>query len=150
MAAAEVLHPHFLAAKKHRSLIGKGNPLRARLILSHDVSAGILVSDDLRLGQETFVTARVIAVVMGIENVADRQTRHRFHLVEDLIGIPQELVIDQNDAVLRQQHADVAAVPGDVEEVLFHPLNGELRWSLLRGQAGITNGKRPCHSERQY
>ena len=108
------------------------------------------MSNDLRLRQKTFVAARVIAVVMSIENVANRQTGHRFHLVKDLIGIPQKLVIDQDDAVLCKQHAYVAAVPDDVEEVLFHPLNGELRWSLLRGQAGITNGKRPCHSERQY
>lgn len=67
--------------------------------------------------------ARVVAVVMGIDDIADRLIGDRFHLRPDLRTILLKLIVHQNDAFAGGHHRHVSAVSDDDVEALGHLLH---------------------------
>ena len=56
-----------------------------------------------------------------------------------------------NNDILKKLRVALSLRNDDIIEILFDAFDGELRWcSRLRSETEIANGKRPCHSERQY
>ena len=86
------------------------------------------MQDDLGIRREQArVAAGVIAVMVGVQDVADRLIADRLHFGEDLRAVLRELVVDQHDAFRRRHHRDIAAVTDDHVQVIGHLLHSELR-----------------------
>ena len=72
VASADVPRQHFLAAQEDLRFVRKSDAWEAGHLSRKHVSAGILVDDDLGgRGQHGFVATGMVAVLMGVEDVAD-------------------------------------------------------------------------------
>ncbi len=136
------MRAHFLAAEKHRRLVGEGDARQAdgraggvfeiRCPMRDQVVARVLVRDDLRNRQHQRVAAGMVVVLMRVDDVAQRLIGDRLHLREDVVVVPVEHVVHQNHALGGHQHRDVAAVAGHHIEVVFHLLGLERPRGPLR------------------
>ena len=130
--AAEVVRLHLGATQMDARPVGVDNPRRRLLPAPDHVRPGILVRDDLRLVDEARVATRVVAVVVGVDDVADRLICHRPDLLADPVDVPRKLVIDQDHSLGGNPHAHVAPDTVDVEQSVFHFRDAE-RLRLLSG-----------------
>ena len=65
------------------------------------------------------VAAAVIGVMVGSNDVSDRLRGDAFHVGNDGVVILLIFVVDQEHAIVRDQHGDIAAVAFDFEEAVL-------------------------------
>ncbi len=100
---------HLDAAQIHRGLIGEHDVGLARLMDAQEIRADVLVRHDIDAHlPDDHVAARVIAVVVRVEQVLDGQGRYFFHLRQHLRHVFRELVVDQDQALRSHAHRRVA------------------------------------------
>jgi hypothetical protein len=132
--AAEVLCPNFLAAEKYGRLVGKDNARRGnrgaghvRLLAPQNIRPGILCGDDVGSREKFGVSAAMVLMVVGIDDVFDRLLGDRLDPRRNGIVVLLKLVVDQDHAFSRNQHGDIAAVALDLIKVVVHLVDGQLR-----------------------
>ena len=69
------------------------------------------VADDLCGGKKFLIAARVIAVRVGVDDVFNGFVGQRFHLGDNIVVIPFELVVDQNGTFVGEQYGGIAPSP---------------------------------------
>jgi hypothetical protein len=90
------------------------------------------VQDDLGvLVEHLLVAAGVVAVMMRVEDVADRLIGDALHLGDDLRIIALEFVVHQDHAFGRRVDGDVAAVAHDHVQVVGNFLDRQVGGRLL-------------------
>ena len=118
--APEVVRTNLNAAEVDGGLVGVDDARRRVLLVADHVLPRVLVGDDIRRVNEPDVAAGVIAVVVRVDDVADRLVGHLGHPRLDAVDVARELVVDQDDALGRHAHAHVPADPVDVVESVLH------------------------------
>ena len=86
-----------------------------------NIGPGILRGDDIRSREELRVSTAMILMIMRIDDVFHRLRGDCFDLRQDCIVVLLELVVDQNDALIRHQHRDVAAIALDFVKIVVAP-----------------------------
>src|SRR5215467_997391 len=66
-------------------------------------------------------------MIMRAEDVFDRLTGESFDLRDNRVMIPVELVIDEDEALVRHVNCHIAAIALDFIKVFFNPVDLELR-----------------------
>ncbi len=136
MSASQMMRAHFLASDEHLRVVGIRDLRKPRLLARHHVGARVLMDQNLsrRVHQHERISARVIAVLVGIQDVFDRLVADGLHLRQDLRAVLVELVIHQQHALAGGHHRDVAATACHQHpQVVGHLLDVErLLWRLLR------------------
>ena len=99
--------------------------------------------DDLDVRREEHVAARVIAVRVRVQNVRDRLVGDRAHLIEDALAVVGELGVDEQHAVVADEHGGVAALARDAIEVRRDVVDAELPCLTEHG-----HGHEPADDDR--
>ncbi len=101
---------------------------------------------------EGLVSAGVVAVVVGVDHVADRLVRHRGDRRLDLVVQRGELAVDQDHPVVAGGDGHVAALalehPGAMAEVGGLDLDGREVWRG-RGPGLLRQGRSRQHRRRR-
>ena len=133
VAAAEPEQLHLDAAEVDRALLAERDIRLARLLDPQEVRADVPVRDDVdpkRLAHVR-VAARVVAVMVAVQQVLDRLLADRLDAREHVSSLARELVVDDDQA--RGRHAD-----GDVARLVDQPVA-----RLSRPAAGHAGKERP-------
>jgi hypothetical protein len=79
-------------------------------LIPEEVRADVFLRDDVHAERvaRVLVAARVVGVVVRVENVLHRQWADFLHLGEDVGGLAGELVVDDDEAVGGDADGDVA------------------------------------------
>ena len=109
VASAHVAGLHLDATEEDGGLVAKDHPWCAGLVVAHDVRARVLVRDDLRVLHEVGVTAGVVEMMVGVEDVANRLVGDAADLGGDEVVAVQILVVDDDDPCIGDPHRHVSA-----------------------------------------
>ena len=132
VAAPEVFGDYLFAAQKDLLLIAEGEMGQAGLIPGHHIGARVLGQDYFRVGrQHGSVAAGVVAVMMGIQHVANRLVGDGLDLGEDARSVLGELIVHHHDTFAGGHDGNVAAGAHDDPEILRDLLHRERRPRLL-------------------
>jgi hypothetical protein len=153
VAAAEVTGHDLLASQHDLRLVGERDARDAGHLAFHHVGAGVAVQDDFGVGGEHgLIAAGVVPVVMRVEDEADRLVADALHLGQNLRVVLRELVVDQEHALVRGQHGDVAAAADDDVEAVGDLFERELGGLLVlrpgkpKARGGQNDRNRTEHS----
>ena len=133
VASAHVVGPHFSIGQIDGGLVGAGDLRWRGLVPADHVIPRILVSDALRELNVFDVSPRVVAVVVGADDLAHWLVCYFSDCFLDLSKILRKLVIDQNDALAGHADADVPTAAGDHVEALLNLLKAQRRCRLRSG-----------------
>ena len=131
---AKVPRADFLASQKDLGLIAKCNSRKAGHLSGDHVGPRVLMRDNIhrcRHRQQRLVAAGVIAVLVRVQNIADRLVGNRFHLGQNVRGVLREFIVHEDYPFAGRQHRDIAAIADDHVQILGDLLHGQ-RLSLRR------------------
>ena len=103
--------------------IGYGRVFVVRLLDVAEIDADILLRDDVGDLEQLGVAARVIVVLVRVDDVDDRLVRHRRYFRDHVVRVPVEHVIHQDHARASHVNGHIAAFPRDHVEVALHALD---------------------------
>jgi hypothetical protein len=98
VAAAQMHGRHLHAAQIDRQLVVEHDAGRAGLLVPDHVLAHVAMRDDLGEVDEVGVAARVVGVMVRVQQVLDRQRADALDPVENVLGVLRELVVDDDQA----------------------------------------------------
>jgi len=88
--------------------------------------------DDFRRTHEFHISAAVVRVVLGGQDILHRLAGDALDVRHDGVMILPVLIVDQNDALTGYQYRDSAAVPFDLVQVVLHLVQGKF-WTYGLG-----------------